>query len=97
MAQHLHGLGEGVVTCFSSPTSTIWACTLRPWRFSLLGGRVGLVLARAPDADIGAGLGQRIGHAEADAAVAAGHQRDLAREIEALVGHGRPLPHSSPR
>src|SRR5262249_49769376 len=60
----------------------------------LRGGRVGLVLARAPDADVGARLGQRVGHAEADAAVAAGHQRHLAREIEAFVGHGRRLPRS---
>jgi len=36
-----------------------------------------------------AGLGQRIGHAESDAAIAAGDQRHLAREIEALVGHAR--------
>ena len=44
----------------------------------LLGRRVGLLLARAPDADIGARLGHRVGHAEADAAIAAGHQRHLA-------------------
>jgi len=58
----------------------------------LLGGRVGLLLAGAPDADIGAGLGHRVGHAEADAAIAAGHQRHLARQIEALVGHVHSLP-----
>ena len=34
---------------------------------------------------------QRLGHAEADAAVAAGDERHLAAEIEALVGHFPPL------
>src|SRR6476659_4164144 len=65
--------------------------------FELLGGRVGLLLARAPDADISARFGHRIGHAEADAAVATGHQRHLAGEIEALIGHEyRPPSFSSP-
>src|SRR5476649_315400 len=51
-----------------------------------------LFLARSPDADVGAGFGHGVGHAEADAAVAAGHQCHLARQIEALVGHAMLLP-----
>jgi hypothetical protein len=50
----------------------------------------------APDADVGAGLCKCIGHAETDAAIAAGDQRHLARQIEALVGHASPLPHILP-
>src|SRR3546814_3850433 len=50
-----------------------------------------LLVVRTPDADVGAGLGDRFGHAEADAAVAAGDQHGLAGEIEELVGHGRSL------
>ena len=46
-----------------------------------------LVGVRAPETDVGAGLCERLGHAEADAAVAAGDQRDFAGEIEGGVGH----------
>jgi len=57
------------------------------------GGILGRV--RAPDTDIGASLRQRLGHAEADAAVATGDQRHLARQIEALVGHASFPPGST--
>src|SRR6185436_3304250 len=54
------------------------------------GGRV-LVLVGAPDAHGGAGPRQALGHAEADTAVAAGHERHLAREIESRMRHGSPF------
>src|SRR5829696_4213788 len=53
----------------------------------LLGGTGILRGVGAPDADVGAGLGKCVGHAETDAAIAAGDQRHLARQIEAFVGH----------
>src|SRR5262249_448344 len=62
----------------------------------LLSRGVGLVFPRAPNTDVGARLGQRIGHPEADATVAASHQCDFAREIEALVGHASLLPLFAP-
>ncbi len=57
-------------------------------RAKLLGGALVLVLVGAPDRDIGARLRDGVGHAEADAAIAAGDQRDLAGKIEGFVGHG---------
>src|SRR6185436_7136751 len=50
-----------------------------------------LLFVGAPDADGGARLGHRFGHAEPDTAIATRDQRDLAREIEALVRHGGPF------
>src|SRR5690606_18204559 len=45
----------------------------------------GLVRIRAPDRDMGARLGQRPRHAEADAAVAPGYQGGAPAQIEWLV------------
>ena len=42
---------------------------------------------RAPDRDIRAGLGQRLRHAEPDARIAAGDERDLARQVEGAERH----------
>src|SRR5690606_40419931 len=39
----------------------------------------------APDHDIGTGLRQRFRHAQTDAAIAAGNQRDMLVEIKCLV------------
>ena len=61
---------------------------LHAMRAKLLGGALVLVLVGAPDRDIGARLRDGVGHAEADAAIAAGDQRDLAGKIEGFVGHG---------
>ena len=87
MAQHLHRLGEGRGDLLLVADIDDLGMHLAAMALQLLRRRIGLVLARAPDADIGASLGQGVGHAEADAAIAAGDQRHLAREIEALVGH----------
>jgi hypothetical protein len=65
---------KAVSTAASSPTSHSSVRILRP---------VG-----APDGDIRAGLGHCLSHAQADAAVAAGHQRDFAAQIEWAVRHG---------
>ena len=48
---------------------------------------IGLVLIRSPDRDLGAGLQQRLRHAQANAAVAAGDECFASAEIEGLV-HG---------
>src|SRR5262249_46230046 len=56
--------------------------------------RLGLGILRrvgAPDADLGASRRHGFCHAEPDAAVAAGDQRDLARQVERLVRHDSPL------
>ena len=54
------------------------------------GGRLGLVAS--DDRDRGAGFRQAPGHAEPDAAIAAGDDGDLAAEIEEFCFHGcRPL------
>ena len=37
--------------------------------------------------DVGTGLGNGLGHAEADAAIAAGHECHLAGQVERLVTH----------
>ena len=92
MAHDLDGLGEGIDDLLLLADIDELGMDLAAVALELLARRVGLLLAGAPDADIGAGLGHRVGHAEADAAIAAGHQRHLARQIEALVGH----VHSSP-
>ena len=42
----------------------------------------------SPDGDIGTGLRHRQGHTQAYAAVAAGDQSDLARQIEWSIRHG---------
>ena len=44
---------------------------------------------RSPDDDIGADCGERLGHAQPDAAVASGDQRDLAGQIKGSIGHRR--------
>ena len=41
----------------------------------------------APDGHIGAGLGHRFGHCQANATIAAGDQRHLARQIKAFECH----------
>ena len=82
-------LGEGGLDRASRRRRRIRApATLRPvaCELGLRGGVLGRV--GAPDGDVGAGLGHRVGHAEADAAIAAGDQRHLAGQIEWLVGHG---------
>ncbi|MCY1224981.1 hypothetical protein D9M72_371630 [compost metagenome] len=48
---------------------------------SVLGG------IRAPDRDVGAGRGQPFGNAQADAAVAAGHQCHFAAQVEWVLCH----------
>ena len=78
MAHRLHGRGEGGIDLLLVAHIDQQRMDLAAMTLKLVGGRVGLLLARAPDADISARLGQRIGHAEANAAIAAGHQRDLA-------------------
>src|SRR5262245_16376058 len=51
-------------------------------------GRLGILLfAGAPDGDGGAGLGEPVGHAEADPTVAAGDEGNLPGEVERTVGH----------
>ena len=50
----------------------------------------------APDDEIGAGLRQRLRHAAADTAIAAGDERHLAAEIERPI-HRRPLRARSPQ
>src|SRR4030095_12561917 len=50
-----------------------------------------LVLVGAPDADGGAGPRQALGHAEADPAIAAGHPRHVAGEIESRMRHRSPF------
>src|SRR5690606_5284865 len=52
-------------------------------------GRHGIAIGRpAPDADFGTRGRQRLCHAEADAAVAAGDDGDLAGQVEGAIGHG---------
>src|ERR1700722_19062308 len=89
MAHHLQRLGEGCLDLLLIADIDDLAVDLAAMVLQLLCSGVVLLGVGAPDADVGAGLGQRIGHAEADAAIAAGDQRPLAAEIEALVGHGR--------
>jgi hypothetical protein len=52
----------------------------------LLSRRRVLRLVGAPDAEVGAARRQRLGHAEADAAVAAGDEGDLAAQVEQRRG-----------
>jgi len=87
MAHHLHRLCEGGLDLLLVADIDDLGMDLVAVFLELGDGRVVLFLARPPDADVGAGFGNCVGHAEADAAVAAGHQRHLARQIEALVGH----------
>src|SRR5476649_2664281 len=94
MAHHLHRLGEGIGHLLFVPDVDCLGMDLASVLPELGHGRVVLLLAGAPDTDIGAGFGHRIGHAEPDTAVAAGHQRHLAGQIEALVGHA-PLPNEN--
>jgi hypothetical protein len=74
-------------TAASSPTSQSAACTRTPVAASSRRRLRVLLRIGAPDRDIRAGLGQRLRHAEADAGIAAGHQRDLAGQVEGPVGH----------
>jgi len=60
-----------------------------PVRLEPGGGGGVLVRVRAPDRDVRAVRGERLGHAEADAAVAPGDQGDVAGQVEQLGGrHG---------
>ena len=78
-------------TAASSLTSQRRAIALPPWLLSLRERRRVLLFVGAPDANGGARLGHRLGHAEPDAAIAARDERNLSREIEALVRHGGPF------
>ena len=53
------------------------------------GGGAVLLVIGAPDDDVGAGARHGIGHAEPDAAIAAGDEGNLARQVERRIGHGR--------
>jgi hypothetical protein len=87
VAHHLQRLGEARLDLSLVADIDDLCVDLAAVVPELLGG-VGVLLGvGAPDADVGAGLGKRVGHAETDAAIAAGDQRHLARQIEALVGH----------
>ena len=57
-------------------------------RLELGDRRIRLRLIAADDGDIGAGVGQSLRHAEANAAIAAGDDRYLAPEIERTCLHG---------
>jgi hypothetical protein len=92
MTHHLQGLCKGRLNLLLLADIDDLGMDLAAVLFQLLCGIGVLGGIGAPDADIGAGLSQRIGHAEADAAIAAGDQRHLAIEIEAFVGHGGSLP-----
>ena len=90
MAHDLDRLGEARLDLLLVADIDDLGMDLAAMALQLLCGGGVLRRVGAPDADVGAGLGQGVGHAEADAAVAAGDQRHLARQIEALVGHGVP-------
>src|SRR5205807_5271367 len=87
MTHHLQGLCKGRLNLLLLADIDYLGMDLAAVLFQLLCGLGVLGGIGAPDTDVGAGLSQRIGHAEADAAIAAGDQRHLAAEIEALVGH----------
>ena len=84
------GLGEGGVDRGAVGNvdllRTDLAAGLRQPRF---GGGVFLRVG-APDADVGARLRHRLAEAEADAAVAAGDERDFSGQVERLVHGGLP-------
>src|SRR6266516_3794514 len=89
--QCLDGLGEasihrGLVADVASKRKGLATVALEPRE-----RRGVLVLVGAPDADRGAGLRHRLGHAEPDAAIAARDEHYLAAEIESLVRHWCPF------
>jgi len=59
-------------------------------------GRIVLGHVTTPDRDVGAGLGERERHPEADPAVAPGDEGDAAGQVEGHVGH-QPVPWLRPR
>ena len=69
------GDGAGQATSALRPSAAIrWAVSLRP-----------ALRGMAETGDVGAGLGQADGDRLADAAAGAGHQRDLAVQIEKVI------------
>ena len=68
---------NAATTCCSSATSHANACDPRADRLELGAGLRVLVLVAAPDHDVGTRVGERPGHAQPDAPVAAGDDHDL--------------------
>ena len=87
IAERGHGVGEGAVHGRAVADVDFLHQHAPSGGFQAGAGRLVLGLVLAPDGHVGAGLGDRLGHGEADAAIAAGDQRHLAGEIERLERH----------